>query len=474
MKNYILIYILSLGMVLAGCQSLNEGVNDNPNDITIDAIQAQSFLTGAQLGNIQVQVGHLQRISALWTRQLIGFQSSYLSLDQHNITTAESNSTWNRAYHSVLSQLRTIQEKGQSNPQLVAITEIIEAHAIGTMASLFGDIPYAEAVIAGIESPTFDPQKQVFTDLHALLDGAIEKLENLENELVIPEDIYYLGSVEKWIQAAWTLKARYYMLDQAYTNAYQAAQNGIVAASNDLLFRPITDNNTDNKNLFWQLAAGSRAGDIGNLKDEQVSYLLQIMSDTAAIKRTHGKTREAARLAFYTIFDSDADANQGVAAATQSMPMVTFGENQLILAEAGFRTEGFETALGHLNTWRSWLNSGDAFTVIDPALDLVYLDLEEDDFEEDGFENPDGVDPGQALMREILEERYVSGFGTFMPYDDARRLREREPAVAVPFPINPNGGPCLPARFLYSAREIDANNNAPAVPNLCEKTPLNQ
>ncbi|MEL6134058.1 MAG: SusD/RagB family nutrient-binding outer membrane lipoprotein, partial [Bacteroidota bacterium] len=85
-----------------------------------------------------------------------------------------------------------------------------------------------------------------------------------------------------------------------------------------------------------------------------------------------------------------------------------------------------------------------------------------------------GVDPGQALLREILEERYVSGFGTYMPYDDARRLREREPEVAVPFPINPRGGSCLPARFLYAARELDANTNAPTVPNLCEKTSVNQ
>ncbi|MEL7533729.1 MAG: hypothetical protein AAFN10_20620, partial [Bacteroidota bacterium] len=90
MKNTFLI-IGSFCLCFGACQSLNEGINDNPNDITIDAIEAQSFLTGAQLGNIQVQVGHLQRISALWTRQLIGFQSSYLSLDQHNITTAESN-----------------------------------------------------------------------------------------------------------------------------------------------------------------------------------------------------------------------------------------------------------------------------------------------------------------------------------------------------------------------------------------------
>ncbi|MEL6134853.1 MAG: SusD/RagB family nutrient-binding outer membrane lipoprotein, partial [Bacteroidota bacterium] len=391
MKKYFYIYIMSLLAILTSCQSLNEGINDNPNDITIDAIQAQSFLTGAQLGNIQVQVGHLQRISALWTRQLIGFQSSYLSLDQHNITTAESNSTWNRAYHSVLSQLRTIQEKGEGTPQLVAITEIMEAHAMGTMASLFGDIPYSEAVVAGIEAPTFDPQKAVLADLHLLLDDAIQKLENLENELVIPEDIYYLGSVEKWTQAAWTLKARYYMWDQAYLEAYLSALNGIASARNDLLFRPIDDSNTDNKNLYWQLAAGSRAGDIGNLKDDQVSYLLQIMSDTASITRTHSKTREAARLAYYIIFDSDADANQGIGAATQAMPMITFGENQLILAEAGIRTQSFDIALANLNIWRDWLNSGDAFTVIDPSLDLIYLALEEDDFEEDGVENPDGV-----------------------------------------------------------------------------------
>ncbi|MEL7534131.1 MAG: SusD/RagB family nutrient-binding outer membrane lipoprotein, partial [Bacteroidota bacterium] len=387
---------------------------------------------------------------------------------------AESNSIWNRAYHSTLSQLRTIQEKAGDNVQLQAITQVIEAHCMGTMASQFGDIPYSEAVSAGIDAPSFDPQASVFTSLQLLLDQAISGLDNLDASLSISEDIYFAGDPDKWKAAAWTLKARYYLQTREYVKAYEAAQNGISSAENSMVFQPIDDANTDNKNLFWQLSAGSRAGDIGNLKNDEASFLLQMLSDTAMVSRTHGKTQEGARLAFYIIYDSDPNANMGIAAATQAMPLISFSENQLILAETALRTLDFATALDHLNVLRSWLNSGDAFPKLDPTASFGYVGLDEDDFEEDGLENKDGIDPNTALLREIIEERYVSGFGTWMPYNDARRLRDSEAEVAIAFPINPKGGPCLPQRFLYSANELDANLNAPTVPDICTKTPINQ
>lgn len=468
-------YLLILGIFfLPACESLNDGVNDNPNGLTVDVLGATSFLRGTQLGNIQVQVGHLQRISALWTRQLKGYQSSYLSLDQHNITTAESNSTWNRAYHSVLTQLRTIQEKAAGDAQLIAISRIIEAHTIGTMASLFGDIPYSEASVQDITAPTFDAQLTVFNELITVLEEAIIQLGNIESSLVIPEDIYFEGNVEKWIESAWTLKARFYLQMRDYENAYTAAQNGVSSAANSMLFQPVDDSNTDNKNLFWQLAAGSRAGDIGNIKNGDISYLMRMMSDSSIISRNHGKTKEASRLAYYTIYDSDASANFGVGAALQAMPLITFEENQLILAETGVRTRDFNTGLEHLNDLRDWLNTGNAFTQVDPTAIGTYIGLDEDDFEEDGLENKDGIDPTRALLREILEERYVSGFGTWMPFNDARRLRGREDDIAVPFPIHPNGGACFPQRFLYSANELDANSNAPEDPGICSTTAINQ
>ena len=38
------------------------------------------------------------------------------------------------------------------------------------------------------------------------------------------------------------------------------------------------------------------------------------------------------------------------------------------------------------------------------------------------MENADNISAVNAFLREVIEERYVSGFGMHMPYNDARRL----------------------------------------------------
>ena len=54
------------------CEDLNEDINSNPNDILITDVEDKLFLTGAQLANVQLQVGHLNRISGMYSGQLIG------------------------------------------------------------------------------------------------------------------------------------------------------------------------------------------------------------------------------------------------------------------------------------------------------------------------------------------------------------------------------------------------------------------
>ena len=61
----------------------------------------------------------------------------------------------------------------------------------------------------------------------------------------------------------------------------------------------------------------------------------------------------------------------------------------------------------------------------------------EADFVGGGMENSDVLTKDQALLREIIEERYVSGFGTYMPFNDHRRLRgSGETNLIPPFPFN--------------------------------------
>ena len=79
----------------------------------------------------------------------------------------------------------------------------------------------------------------------------------------------------------------------------------------------------------------------------------------------------------------------------------------------------------------------------------------------------------KALLREIIEEKYVSTFGTLVTFDDARRIRKTDSDIAVPIPIN--SGSTYPERFLIAQEEINGNSNAPSpIPDLFTPTPINQ
>jgi len=144
------------------------------------------------------------------------------------------------------------------------------------------------------------------------------------------------------------------------------------------------------------------------------------------------------------------------------MPLVTYEENLLILAEAGARTVDFATGLGHLNTLRAHLASGAAFTKVAAADATTYDAYVTADFDAGGMENTDNIAPLRALLREIVEERYVSLYGTFAPFNDARRVRKSDGDLTVPFPIVSPVFTQFPERFPYAQDELNANSNAPS------------
>lgn len=317
-------YILTLTIALlatVSCEDLVEGINDNPNDIIVSDVEERLFLTGAMIANIQVNCGHLNRISGMYSGQLIGFSSLYSNIYGYNLSTAESNSEWTQIYVGVITNMRHI-VNNSSSAQLVGIAKVIEAHAVGTGASLFGDIPYSEAGNPEISDPVFDPQVSVYTSAIALLDEAIGSL-NTGGSASIPEDIYFGGDKAKWIAAANTLKARFYLHQKDYPSALAAAQNGISSAAGDMKYYPGGAASGD-KNLFWTILEGSRAGDIGNNNGGTESYLLQILDSSNPLSRNHAKTDETARRGYYTIDSSSGSANDGIIQQQEPQNMVTF------------------------------------------------------------------------------------------------------------------------------------------------------
>lgn len=472
MKYISKVIALCIGLSLLACESLVDGINDNPNELIPEEVQPEFYLNGALLANSVAQAGHLNRIAGMWSGQLTGFTSLYSNIYGYSISTAEAVSTWSRIYVGTIPNVRYIRQQAENDALLRGIAKVVEAHAIGTAASLFGDVPYSQINDPEIEDPVFDSQSSVFRAAIDLLDDAVVDLQQAVSR-DLPFDIHFEGDADKWQQVAGTLKARYYLQLKEYANAFTAAQQGISSPDASMLFYPRGDasRSEGDKNLFWTILEGSRAGDIGTGN----SYLIQLLDAQSDVSRNNAKTDETARLGYYTIKENNGKANTGIIEQFEPHKLVTYEENLLILAEAGARTQGFDTGLRYLNDTRAYLNTGDFLNENFIGEPFRYDPYVAADFQPGGIENPDNIDPLRALLREIIEERYVSGFGMFIPFNDARRLRKSDSDIAVPFPLNNSTASQHPERLPYSADELVTNSNAPRDdPGIFTTTEVNQ
>ena len=475
MKKLISLITLSIALVMTSCE-IPENLNDNPNEITVSDVDANLFLNGAQLANAIVQVSHLNRISGMYSGQLVGYASLYSNIYGYSLSTVESNDEWFSAYVGVVSNTRHIQESAPNDKLLVGISQILEAHAISSLALLMGDVPYTE-INSDNDSPKFDKQSSVLDACSSLLSDGITTL-SAANSRSEAYDIYFNGDKDKWIAAAHTLKARIALAKKDYASALSHAGSGISSSAGDMLYKPRGDAATPNgdKNLYWEILNGSRTGDLGNAKDGNRSYLIDLLDPAHSDYRGNAKTTEEARYTYYSIDETSAGGNTGVVEQFEPQPMVTYFENQLIKAEASARTSGFAAGLSALNAYRSWLNTGGRLNSNhNDNTKYKYEAYVDADFASNGIENADGVTKEVALLREIIEERYVSGFGTFMPFNDHRRLRGAgETNLIPPFPLNTQAATKHVERLPWSQDELTSNATVDEDPGIYAKTEVNR
>ncbi|MGD1893979.1 MAG: SusD/RagB family nutrient-binding outer membrane lipoprotein [Cyclobacteriaceae bacterium] len=468
---------------LAACEGLVEDLNDDPNNPS-DA-PAELIFTGVQLANATTHAGLTARMAAMWTGQMKGVDRQWGDFHVYNAGASNFTNMWDNIYYGTLRNSRIVLDKIEPLGVRVfaGMTKVTQAHCIGNATSLWGDIPFSEAAqIEDFEAPLFDNQLDIYASLQSLLD---EGIADLGTGIGIPAsgtDIYYDGDPASWIAVAYTLKARLYMDTKQYDLALQAAENGIASFDGSMYLQHGTTNDVD-RNFYWDFLGPSRGGDIAAGDDQGEAYLVTLLDPANGNYRGNAKTDETARFNYYYL-GADAAVNtpgviepntlslsQGATlnamfAENASFPLMTYQENILTLAETSVRAGDFDAALTYLNEYRAFLNEGG---YIDPtyraAFTLMYEPYVAEDFAAGGMENMDNLSANDALLREIVEERYVTFYGQTIAWNDERRTRGSVEAI----PIAPNAGSELPWRFVYSQDEINGNPNAPdPVPSVFE------
>ena len=462
---------------LAGCD-FTDGFDEDPNAAT--QAPANLLLTAGQVGQIIVQESDLARVAGIFSAQFTGSDRQYSRIDRASLTSDDFSASWTAIYQETTAQL-ALAEAGfaEANNRIgVGVAKLHQAMAFGQATALFGDIPYTEALQPEIEDPAFDAQATVYAGVISTLESAIADLESgtgadfLDSDGTVPGDIFVPASrprtglgltPDEYLEVAYTLLARYNLHIGNYAAAAAAAQNGISDPANNLVIPHGTAINSDT-NIFYIFVEEQRGGYL----TADGSYALQLLADD------DDRTDNDARASFYYAFERGPDdvpvvtgaelnTTDGAFALDADFPLVTFAENQLILAEATLLSGGdSNTALDALNSVRQANQARFGVDTDDPETEEVDEDvLEFEDFEADDFAS------NNALLREILEEKYLSLIGQIEAYNDVRRT---DNFIGIP---GKNGG-AVPQRFLYARNELNANTSAPnPIPPVGQETPVN-
>jgi len=474
--------VLALALLAGGgggCKDFlsGPGLTDNPNNPTqATAIQLLVAIQSSAATRLE---GQIARCASIFTQQLIGSNNQQLQYcTSYGVQEGDISGAMAGFYTGGgLLGLRSIQAyaAATSDSLMMGIAKVWEAYNIGTAASVWGDLPYSQAVTPGVESPKLDSQQSIYAAVQTRLDEAISALTAAAasasgNCSTLEGDLIYCATavpratqVARWIRAAHTLKARFWLhlveRSPSGTGGVTEYQNALAEATlgiNEAATSP-TQAIHGQANGDFRFFHGSVQDFDANIWGEFLlsrqdivagNAMIQIMksrNDTVRM-RQYFDTNSVAHVAGTQPGDKFVGANQnnvavrspGCAPApaacpasvinttvrrvfTFRQPMITWAENQLILAEARFKTGDSAGAAVNVNAVRTAVGL--------PALAA-----------------PTFVD--------VMTEKYIAMYQNIEVWSDYKR-------TCIPTLV-PNGStPEVLGRLPYGAAERNANANIP-------------
>ncbi len=444
-----LITILTISILLAGlvgCEKYVTGYEADPLS-PVDADALKTFV-GAQLNYSLFTEGTAAWMASIWAQQIRGADRQFSAFEVYNITNQDFGNDWSLAYRA-LTNLRTVQGKagagGQQN--LKGAAEILEGLHMGTVAAVWGDVPYKQAAQPEVTlTPIYDGQLSVYADVQKVLDQGIADFT--ANTAPIGQDVFTTaGSQAKWLKLAHSAKARY-LMHTARSLGYSAAilnqviaeaQLGILATNGSEDVK-MTHGSTagGNMNAWYDFMVRNRSGYIDAVNNFPFPMMNAAKSD--------GKTDEVGRLAFYfnTAGTDVVKTTGGAYAQDAPYPLFRASETHLLMAEAYVRLGNTASALTELNSARTYNNS----VFGNKSQSFVAADFP----------------TAAALQQAIFNETYLSLMHQIEVWNFLRRINygiSYKATSGATVTMTPRRATEFPQRFVYSVNEFTANPNMP-------------
>lgn len=365
-----------------------------------------------------------------------------------------ANNSWNNIYY-VMLECKTIIDKTDptsgSEPDNFwarGIAQVLLAYNLAITTDMWGDVPYTEALQGAINVyPKYDTQESVYTAIFALLDDAIVNLGKTTVKFGA-NDYIYKGDQNKWIKAAYSLKARYALRlsnkkSDAAATALAAISKGFASATDALVFASFEATATG-ENPWRQFMADRSHLSVGstlyNLMNERNDPRMALMFSKISGNYAPAPVGEALQTQGGVYSVSLVSESNRIA----PIPLMSYHEFKFIEAEAKFRAGDA--------TWKDALKAA-------VTASFAYTKATE------GTYFADVVEPKLTAgneLNEILTQKYIAmyEYEAMEAYNDYRRTNI--PAMKNPNNLTTSGG--FVHRFPYALSEVSSNGaNVPKV-----------
>ncbi|WP_055442888.1 SusD/RagB family nutrient-binding outer membrane lipoprotein [Lacinutrix himadriensis] len=262
--------ILLLNLIfLVSCSDYLD-INDDPNNVTSENIVPELILSGAQKRIFDTQAVTPNQLGQLfmnnWGLNVQSFSTGFVQEFTLNIDNTFYAGIWDSYY------LRTANFHNLSiNEQPVytnfrAIGLILKSFYMQDIVDLYGDAPYFGAFQGGANLfPAYDDAKEIYRDLYANLDLAIELIDSAPTEALNPgaNDAIMAGNMANWKKFANTIKLRLLVRESLATDGESITfvnskfnelnASGAEFISSDVVINPGYTADTDRQSPFYDI-----------------------------------------------------------------------------------------------------------------------------------------------------------------------------------------------------------------------------
>ncbi len=452
MKKYIIqLPILLSFFLLTNCKL--EETNINPNSPT--EVPPSVMLPYIQESTARLSCGTQQVVTGIFMQYYQGIDNHPIQVQQYILNEAlYVDWNWNDYYDGPMINVKLMIDLAEKEKSYyyAGIGKVLMANCLGNVSSLWGDVPYKEAFNGSVNTnPVYDPQKDVYEAIQKLLDDGIKDMQtSYTGRKPAADDVIYNGNMSKWIQAAYSLKARYYMhlskraadLDfNPVQKALDACANALKSSDSDMDYH--FGYNASEYNPFYSFTI--------------LNYIVPNLSFTSFMLQVN----DPRRTFYYKKKFGEATLNgQFFTSSSSPVFLMTYHELKFIEAEARIR-----------------LNASDpkAQTALQ---DAVKADIKKvtgtatDDATLNSYLSTNAVLKGNlnADLETIIKQKYIALFGSIESWTDYRRTGIPQLTPNVNGDHNQNPGGAIPRRFSYPQTERLYNKNfPPTLPNLQDR-----